>query len=71
MDEADALPGLLAAGLLGDASAPAMVLGGGSNLLFAGDPECTLLRLCGARIDIIDDRDPAHVLRRPFAHSDP
>ena len=70
VDEADALPGLLAAGLLGDASAPAMVLGGGSNLLFAGDPECTLLRLCGARIDIIDDRDPAHVVVRAEAGVD-
>ncbi|QCO67837.1 UDP-N-acetylmuramate dehydrogenase [Luteimonas yindakuii] len=65
--DADALPRLLASGLLGDAATPAMVLGGGSNLLFAGDPDRTLLRLCGQRIDIVDDTDPTHVRVRAEA----
>jgi UDP-N-acetylmuramate dehydrogenase len=42
--------------------APALVLGGGSNLLFAGDPEGAVLALTGRRIIVVaDDGDVAIV----------
>ncbi|WP_425477215.1 UDP-N-acetylmuramate dehydrogenase [Luteimonas huabeiensis] len=57
IDDAQALPALAAQGLLGDARAPTLVLGGGSNVLFAGDPAAPLLRLRGARIAVLGERD--------------
>ncbi|MCD9031248.1 UDP-N-acetylmuramate dehydrogenase [Luteimonas sp. Y-2-2-4F] len=57
VDDAQALPALAGQGLLGDAASPALVLGGGSNLLFAGDPATPLLRLRGTRIAAVDEHD--------------
>lgn len=50
--DAAALPGLFR-GVLADHT-PSLVLGGGSNLLFAGDPPGTVLALRGQRIGIVD-----------------
>jgi UDP-N-acetylmuramate dehydrogenase len=40
-----------------------LVLGGGSNLLFAGDPEVAVLALDTHRIDILQDNDSAAIVR--------
>lgn len=42
---------------------PVLVLGGGSNLLFAGDAPGAVLALSSQRIDIIDNRDDAAIVR--------
>lgn len=61
VEAADAawLPDLFA-GELGD---DAIVLGGGSNLLFAADPQTPLLTLTGRRIDILEDDGDSAVVR--------
>ncbi|WP_058834828.1 UDP-N-acetylmuramate dehydrogenase [Luteimonas abyssi] len=51
--DVDVLPALLADGVLGTDVAPAMVVGSGSNLLFAADPDRPLLRLTGRGIGIV------------------
>lgn len=51
VDDAAALPALFAGPLAGTAP---MVLGGGSNVLFAGDPHVPLLALRGRRIALLD-----------------
>lgn len=56
--DASALPEALA-----DESAPAMVLGGGSNLLFAGDPDGALVALTGQRVNVVSDDGDAVVVR--------
>lgn len=56
--DAAALPEALA-----NESAPPMVLGGGSNLLFAGDPDAALVALTGARSKIVSDGGDAVVVR--------
>ena len=59
VDEPEALPALL--------SRPGfdrpMVLGGGSNLLFAGDPDRPLVALTGQRIEVVEAGDGLVVLR--------
>ena len=58
--DADALPELFGYAMLRDG--PVLVLGGGSNLLFAGDPPGAVLALGGQRIRIVaDDGDVAIV----------
>ena len=47
-----ALPALFGAELAG---LPVLVLGGGSNVLFAGDPEGAVLALRGERMAVVDD----------------
>ena len=42
---------------------PVLVLGGGSNLLFAGDAPGAVLALSSQRIDIIDNQDDAAIVR--------
>lgn len=54
--EAAVLPELFGSTMLGDG--PVLVLGGGSNLLFAGDPEGAVLTLGGQSIGILDTEDP-------------
>ena len=51
--DAAALPELFGYAMLRDT--PVLVLGGGSNLLFAGDPPGSVLALGGQRIDILQD----------------
>jgi UDP-N-acetylmuramate dehydrogenase len=52
--DAAALPAIFRDGVLGDG--PVLVLGGGSNLLFAGDPEGAVLALGGQDIRMLDAR---------------
>ena len=54
VDDAGVLPDLFSAELRGQ---PVMVLGGGSNLLFAGEPDVALLALRGTRMAIVADDD--------------
>ena len=54
-----ALPELFGYAMLRDG--PVLVLGGGSNLLFAGDPTGVVLALGSQRIDVLDDGDVAIV----------
>jgi len=42
---------------------PVLVLGGGSNLLFAADPQGTVLALSGQQIGIVDDRRERVIVR--------
>ena len=56
--DAAALPEALA-----EETAPPMMLGGGSNLLFAGDPESSLVALTGNRVDAVSDDGDAVVVR--------
>ncbi|MGV8923192.1 MAG: UDP-N-acetylmuramate dehydrogenase [Thermomonas sp.] len=48
-------------GMLRDA--PVLVLGGGSNLLFAGDPQGAVLALTAQRIEIIEDDGETAIVR--------
>jgi UDP-N-acetylmuramate dehydrogenase len=43
--------------------APVLVLGGGSNLLFAGDPEGAVLALMGRRITVVEDDGDVAIVR--------
>ncbi|MEO6155269.1 MAG: UDP-N-acetylmuramate dehydrogenase [Thermomonas sp.] len=52
--------------LFGDAllrNAPVLVLGGGSNLLFAGDPQGVVLAMIAQRIDLIEDDGKTAIVR--------
>jgi UDP-N-acetylmuramate dehydrogenase len=60
VDDADALPALFADGIVRRAP---LVLGGGSNMLFAGDPGDAVLALRGRRITIIGEDDGRAVVR--------
>ena len=55
--DAAALPELFGYAMLRDAST--LVLGGGSNLLFAGDPPGAVLALDTRRIDLVEDHGDA------------
>ncbi|MEP6634125.1 MAG: UDP-N-acetylmuramate dehydrogenase [Luteimonas sp.] len=58
--------GVAAAAVLASArfkNEPLLVLGGGSNLLFAGNPNCAVLSLDGHRIDIIEEIDGLAIVR--------
>lgn len=57
--------GALADALANESRSP-MVLGGGSNLLFAGDPEGALLALTGRRVEVVSD-DGANAIVRADA----
>ncbi len=48
---------------LAQESAPPMVLGGGSNLLFAGNPDGALLALTGTRSEIVSDDGATAIVR--------
>lgn len=56
-----ALPGLFGNAMLRDG--PVLVLGGGSNLLFAGDPPGVVLTLGGQDIRILEDDGEAALVR--------
>ena len=60
-DDSAALPELLHLPELREGVA--LVLGGGSNLLFAGDAEGTVLALTGQRIELRDDHDGVAIVR--------
>ena len=62
--DATALPELFAYSMLRDG--PVLVLGGGSNLLFAGDPEGAVLSLGAQKIGIVED-DGGHAIVRADA----
>ena len=62
--DAAALPGLFGNAMLRDG--PVLVLGGGSNLLFAGDPEGVVLALTGRGRRIVAD-DGTHAIVRADA----
>src|SRR5690606_27765568 len=55
-----ALPGLFAGELEGT---PVMVLGGGSNLLFAGPPDVALLAIRAERMSVVEDLGASVVVR--------
>ena len=59
--DAGALPEALAAAAPYDA--PALVLGGGSNLLFAGDPAGAVVALTGQRIGVLGDDGETAIVR--------
>ena len=59
--DAAALPELFDYAMLRDG--PVLVLGGGSNLLFAGDPDGAVLALGAQRIDILEDDDERVIVR--------
>ena len=59
--DAAALPELFGNAMLRDG--PVLVLGGGSNLLFAGDPPGAVLALSGQQIRIVDDDGETALVR--------
>jgi len=59
--DAAALPELFGYAMLRDG--PVLVLGGGSNLLFAGDPAATVLALGGQDIRLIEDDGRRAIVR--------
>src|SRR5687768_17303489 len=59
--DAAALPELFAYPMLRDG--PVLVLGGGSNLLFAGDPEGAVLSLGARKIGIVEDDGERAIVR--------
>lgn len=61
VSDPSALPELFGYAMLRDG--PVLVLGGGSNLLFAGDAPGAVLALSSQRIDIIDNQDDAAIVR--------
>jgi UDP-N-acetylmuramate dehydrogenase len=64
IDDAGALPTLFADGIVRGAP---LVLGGGSNLLFAGDPEGAVLALRGRHIAIVGEDGDGRVVVRAEA----
>lgn len=60
VDDANALPGIVADELHDQ---PLLVLGGGSNLLFAGDPAVTVLALASRAVTVIADDGETVVVR--------
>lgn len=61
VSDSAALPELFGYAMLRDE--PVLVLGGGSNLLFAGNPEGAVLALTAQRINIIDDDGETAIVR--------
>ncbi len=61
VDDSAALPELFGDTMLRDG--PVLVLGGGSNLLFAGDPAGAVLTLTAQRISIIEDDGGTAIVR--------
>ena len=61
IQEADALPEVLALPAFRDRMP--LVLGGGSNLLFASDPDVPVLALDTHRVEIVEDDDATALLR--------
>ncbi|MEG3049296.1 MAG: FAD-binding protein, partial [Thermomonas sp.] len=61
VSDADTLPELFGYAMLRDG--PVLVLGGGSNLLFAGDAPGAVLALTAQRIEIISDDGDAAIVR--------
>ncbi len=61
VQDADALPELFACAMLSDG--PILVLGSGSNLLFAGDPSGAVLSLTAQRIGILADDGATAIVR--------
>ena len=61
VSDADTLPELFGYAMLRDG--PVLVLGGGSNLLFAGDAPGAVLALTAQRIEIISDDGDATIVR--------
>jgi len=59
--DAAVLPELFGYAMLRDG--PVLVLGGGSNLLFAGDPDGAVLALGAQKIDILQDDDERVIVR--------
>jgi len=59
--DAAVLPELFGYAMLRDG--PVLVLGGGSNLLFAGDPEGTVLALGGQQVRIVEDDGERSIVR--------
>ena len=59
--DATALPELFGYAMLRDG--PVLVLGGGSNLLFAGDPRGTVLALGGQQVRIVEDDGGRAIVR--------
>jgi UDP-N-acetylmuramate dehydrogenase len=59
--DAAALPELFGYAMLRDG--PVLVLGGGSNLLFAGNPPGTVLALGGQQVRIVEDDGPRAIVR--------
>ncbi len=61
VSDAAALPELFGYAMLRDG--PVLVLGGGSNLLFAGDPPGAALALTAQRIDLLEENGDAAIVR--------
>ena len=61
LKDSAALPELFGYAMLRDG--PVLVLGGGSNLLFAGDPQGAVLALTAQRIDMLEDDGHTAVVR--------
>lgn len=59
--DSSALPELFSYAMLRDG--PVLVLGGGSNLLFAGDPQGAVLALTAQRIEMLEDDGDMAVVR--------
>ena len=59
--DAAALPELFGYAMLRDG--PVLVLGGGSNLLFAGDPPGATLALTAQRIEMLEDDGTGAIVR--------
>ena len=60
VEAAQSLPELFARGWVDTAS---MVLGGGSNLLLAANPQQAMLALTGRQVEVLDDRADAVIVR--------
>ena len=65
IDDASSLPEALQSPPLRDGIA--LVLGGGSNLLFAGDPDGAVLELSGRRIEMLSEGDDERAIVRADA----
>jgi UDP-N-acetylmuramate dehydrogenase len=63
VDDAAALPRLFADGTLDPADPSLLVLGGGSNLLFAGDAPGPVLALSAQGIEVVSDDGEAAIVR--------
>ena len=61
VDDAAALPEALAAAPLREGFA--LAIGGGSNLLFAGDPDGAVLELSGRQVRVLEDDGERAIVR--------